>query len=557
MLLGFLVVTALVAAACGSSSDNKKGNASGATSTTAAENVKKGGDLVFGAEQEPDTMDWIDANAGSSWGIYTMGALTMPRPFDFGNDNNGKYTITPLLAGEPDLVTSPKQKVTYKINPKAVWSDGQPITADDFKYTWDQIVNGKDIYDKTGYEKIESVESTDPKTVVVNFKDTYPDWRDLFGGFYGLFPSHILQGKDRHAEMNDGYKWSGGPWMLDHWTRGTETKLVPNPQYWGQKPNVNSITFKLIEDTAAAQQALRSGQVSMLYPQAQPGQEQLKTAPGVKFDAVTGLSYEAIWINASKAPFDQKEVRQALAYAIDRDAIVKQLFSPIQPDIKRIDSFATPAFGDNYFSTPFKRYSPVNKAKVDSLMQAAGYTKGADGIWAKGGQKASFEVKTTQNNKRREQTLEIMQSQVKAMGFDMTINPIKSSVLFGQDAPAGNFQAALYAQVPSSNSPGLCSVFCSKNIPSEANNNSGQNWTRLPPDPSYDQPFLKVETTLDDAERTKLAKEAQTALGELVPAIPIDPFPDIIAYSSDKIGGDVKHNPSFGPWVFANTWFAK
>ena len=78
--------------------------------------------------------------------------------------------------------------VTYHINPKAVWSDGQPITSTDFKYTWDQIAHGKDIYDTTGYTNIASVDDTDPHTAVVTFKTPYADWKSLFGGIYGDLP---------------------------------------------------------------------------------------------------------------------------------------------------------------------------------------------------------------------------------------------------------------------------------------------------------------------------------------------------------------------------------
>lgn len=548
-VLALMAVTMLLAA-CSNSS--KKDVTAGGDATTSTEAAKKGGTLVFGAEQEPDCMDWIGSCAGASWGVYTVQALTMPRSFDF---NDGKHSITPLLASEPTLEKTPKQKITYKINPKAVWSDGTPITSADYQYTWDQVANGKDIYDKTGYEKVEGVETPDPQTAVVTFKDPYPGWRDLFGGYYGIFPKHLLAGKDRSAEMKDGYKFSGGPWLLDHWTKGSETKLVPNPKYWDKIPNLDSITFQLIEKTDVAQQALKSGQVTMLYPQAQPGQEQLKQFPGIKFDAITSLSYEAVWFNTAKEPFTSPAVRQAVAYAIDRDAIVKRLFSPIQPDIKRIDSFATPAFGTELYTEPFAKYK-YDKAEVDKLMTGDGWAKGADGVWAKGGKKAAFEVKTTTGNQRRAQTLEIMQSQVKEAGFAMTINPLKSSVLFGQDGPSGNFQAALYAQVPASNDPGQCSLWCSKNIPSAANENSGTNWYRIS-DPKLDELFTKIDTELDDAARAKLSKEGQARLAEVVPAIPIDPFPDIIAYSTDVVGGNVRHNPSFGPWVYANTWFRK
>ena len=63
-----------------------------------------------------------------------------------------------------------------------MWSDGEPITSDDFKYTWDQITTGKDIYDPTGYDKIESVDDANPKVAVVTFKEPFAHWTQLFGG---------------------------------------------------------------------------------------------------------------------------------------------------------------------------------------------------------------------------------------------------------------------------------------------------------------------------------------------------------------------------------------
>ena len=543
-----VVVAALsmVAAACGKSDKSKS-----STSTTVA--VRQGGDLTFSAEQEPDTMDWIDANAGAAWGTYTVQTNTMPRAFFFNDKNEYEPSVT--LAGEPKLDPGPPMKVTYKISPKAVWDDNQPITAHDFHYTWDQIAHGKDIYDTTGYSNISAVDEPDPKTAVVTFSTVYAGWRDLFGGNYGIFPSHLLEGKDRDALMKDGYTFSGGPWKLDHWTKQQEIKLVPNTNYFGKKPNLASITFKFLTDTSAEQQAYKSGQVSMVYPQAQPGQEALKGLPDTSFDAISGLSYEALWFNTAKFPVDSLKVRQAIAYGIDRDAIVKQLFSPVQPDIKRIDSFFTPAFRDAY-TTPFAKYSPRDLTKVTDLMTSDGWTKGADGLWAKGGKKADLEIKTTTGNKRRQLTVEIVQSQLKEAGFNVAFTPEKAGVLFGQDGPKGNFQIALYAQTPSSNDVGECSLWCSVNIPGPANNNSGTNWYRIK-DTALDDAWTKADAELDVTKRTDLAKQGQQALADTIPGLPVDPFPDIIVYNTRLIGGPVRHNFATGPFVYANEWFLK
>ena len=144
-LVPLLVGVALIAAACGSSTSTKSTTASTVANNSAAGG---GGVLTLGAEQEPDCADWVGTCAGSSWGAWSMQYQTMPRVFDFVDEGGvWKYKPSALMAGEPTVVTSPKQVVTYKLNPKAVWSDLKPITCTDFKYTWTQIATGKDIYD--------------------------------------------------------------------------------------------------------------------------------------------------------------------------------------------------------------------------------------------------------------------------------------------------------------------------------------------------------------------------------------------------------------------------
>jgi peptide/nickel transport system substrate-binding protein len=545
----------MVAAACSSSKSSSSGGGGG--TTAAPSQVKQGGDITLSAEQEPSCMDWIDNCAGAAWGVYTVQVNTMPHAYVWTDTNT--YAPGDVLSGEATLVTTPQQVVTYHLNPKAVWSDGTPITSTDFQYTWDQIAHGTNIYDQTGYSQIASVATPDPATAVVTFTTPFPDWKILFGGQYGIFPSHILAGKARDTLMKDGYTWSGGPWMMpaNGWVKGDHVTLVPNPNYWGKKPNLSSVTFKFIPDTAAEQQDFKSGQVLATYPQAQPGQEALKGLPGTFFDAISGLSYEALWFNTSKFPLTNPAVRQALAYATNRPAIVTQLFGPVQPDIQPIQSLFTPAYGQ-FYTTPFSKYT-LDLGMVNTLMTGAGWAKGADGIWAKGGKEATLELKTTTNNQRRLLTAQILQSEWKAAGFGLTLTPEAAGVLFGKDAPAGNFQVALFAQTPNDNDPGQCSLWCTKNIPGPSNGNNGQNWYRIS-DPTLDKAWADVDTNLDQTARLADVTQGESRLADLVPAIPLDPFPDILVINSDKIGvegGTFKHNFTTGPFTYLNYWYLK
>jgi peptide/nickel transport system substrate-binding protein len=538
---------ALVAAGCGK--DNKDSTTKGTTTT--ADQAVKGGTLVVGAEQELDCADWISSCAGASWGTYTIGAQTMPRAFDLTPD--GKQVPSILLDGEPTLDKGPPQKVTYKINPKAVWSDGQPITSSDFKYTWEQIANGTDIYDKTGYKDIQGVDDSNPAVAVVTYSTPYGGWRDLFGGFYGVYPKHLLPAdeKGRTAAMKDGYKWSGGPWMLDHWTKTQEIVLVPNPKYWGKLPNIDKVVFRIDTDTAKEIQDYKSNQLAMIYPQAQQGIEALKTQQDTKYDVTTSLSYEALWFNTQKPPLNDENVRKALAYATDRKAVVDQLFGKIQEGIEPIQGFSTPG-NKQWYVDPFKVYT-ADQSKVDDSMKAAGYTKGSDGMWAKGGKPVTLEVNSTTGNKRRELTEQILQSQWQKAGFKLTINNTKAGTLFGEWGPKGVFMIGLYAQVPSSTDPGLCSQFCSENIPTAASP-GGTNWVRLA-SPEIDTPWKGVDKELDESKRKDLVEQGMKALAAHVPALPIDPFPDILVYNSKKLNGPIDHNFAYGPFVNMNEWW--
>ena len=175
-------------------------------------------------------------------------------------------------------------------------------------------------------------------------------------------------------------------------------------------------------------------------------------------------------MNNAKAPLDSVAVRKALGYAIDRDAIVARLFGGL--GVKgAVNSLNPPILSKLADQSAWSNYK-LDLNQVTTLMTGDGWAKGADGIWAKGGQRATIEFKTTAGNKRRELTQQIVQQQAKEAGFELTINNQKSGDLFGKQLPAGDFQLALYAQVLTNLEPANCGLFCSKNIPTAANDNT-------------------------------------------------------------------------------------
>jgi len=480
----------------------------------------------------------------------------MPRVFDVAK-KGGAWVNVPsaLMNGAPTVATTGgKQVVTYKLNSKAVWSDGQPITSTDFKYTWDQIANGTDIYDTTGYSSIESIDDSNPQTAVVTFKEPFGAWSQLFGGLYGVFPSHLLQGKDRDAAMAKGYDWSGGPYTMK-WDKGVSVTLTPNPKYWGPKAK-STIVFKFLADTAAEFQAFQAGEVSAIYPQPQLDAVDAINAGISNADkyitADTG-NVEALWINMAAPPFDELAVRQAFAYAIDRNAIVKRLFGGLGVT-KAVNSLNPPILAAYSDQNAFAGYG-LDLKKVATLMAGAGWKKGSDGIWAKNGQKAELTIKSTAGNKRRELTQQILQAQLKKAGFGLTIDNQAAADLFGKQLPGGDFQLALYAQVATSLEPGLCTIMCSKNIPTAANNNTGQNWTRTKVT-GLDAPLQVVDKSSDNAARATAAKQADKIMAKAQVTLPLDPLPNIALWSKTLTGpkGD---NPIFAMFYNLSTWTQK
>jgi len=565
---------ALIAAACGS--DDKKTDSTTETTAAAATTGAptsggetgssasgttpagaSGGTITIGVEQEWDCTDWMGSCGGSTYGAWSVMYQTTTRPFDAVQDNGvWKYKASNLLTGEPTIETvNGKQTVTYKINPKAVWNDGTPITSKDFEYTWNQVTTQPDIYDTSVFRDVESVDTSDPATAVLTYSTPNASWKDIYEGF-GIYPAHLLQGKDRNAETKDGYTWSAGPFQLEKWDKGVGATLVRNEKYWGTPAKPDKVEMKFFADTAAEFAAFKAGEVDAIGPQPQLDAIDAINAGGLPgksvVDSVTG-NVEALWINNSKAPFDDKAVRQAFAYAIDRDAIVNKLFGGLGVT-KAVNSLNPPILAEFSNQEAYSGYK-LDLKKVDELLTGAGWAKGSDGIYAKGGQKLGFELKTTSGNKRRELTAQVLQQQMKDAGFEMTINEQKSSDLFGQQLPPGDFQVALYAQVATTLNPGLSTTQSSINIPSPANNNSGNNWTRTNV-PGLDDLLKTVDTETDDAKRADAAKKADDLMAADQVSLPLDPLPNIGFYG-DRISGDFNINVLGGPWWNVSAWSIK
>ena len=154
-----------------------------------------------------------------------------------------------------------------------------------------------------------------------------------------------------------------------------------------------------------------------------------------------------------------QDVAAYVAQAILSEASLSFLGLGVTEPLQDINAPIVAQFTDSQAYAKYK----LDLKQVDSLLTGAGYAKGSDGMYAKGGQPLTFAVRTTAGNKRRETTQQILQDELKTAGIGMTVDNIKAGDLFGTALPAGDFQSAIYAQNLTTLQASTCTLFCSKN----------------------------------------------------------------------------------------------
>lgn len=478
------------------------------TGPTTTEPVK-GGTLTVGYEQEPqilnsfitggDMMSTKDVESNVLLGLVRI------KP---------DFTYEPMLAEAiPDIanggVTENPFTVTWKIRKEAVWSDGKPVTADDVKFTWDTIMSSKwQILSKSGYEEITKAEVIDPKTVKLTFKAPYAPYREMFSASYMVLPKHALEGKDFNTVMNEAIPVASGPFIFKEWKKGDHITLARNDKFWGTPAYLDQVVFKWVPDTNTEIAQMKTGEVDAVNPSPDPSLiDQLKTTGEVMADP--GTVWEHLAFNLTKPDVSDVKVRQAIAYSIDRQKIVDQV---MLGQVKALNGIFVPEQKE-VFSADWEIYKP-DKAKADSLLTEAGYVKGANGYYAKGGKMLSLEFKTTAGNKGREKMFQILYSQLKEVGIDVKLVFEEANTFFGTSTPNGKFQVGEWAWVASPD-PSVKTLFSAEQVPPK-----GQNYYRYK-NADVTKWINEADNSVDMAKRAALSKQISKQMAADVPLIPL------------------------------------
>jgi len=304
---------------------------------------------------------------------------------------------------------------TFHLRDGVKFHDGQPLTAEDAKFTLDVLKTDKVKTTRTSnVEKIKQTEAVDPKTLQVTLSESYcPFLNDLTA--LGILPKHLLGNSANLNEDPFNLKPIGsGPFQFVEWVKDDHVTVKAFDDYWGGKPGIERFILKPLKDRAAQMAQLKTGEVDLagLDPSEIKEVEGVPSLQIYKYYAL-GLTYLAY--NTRLPGLDEVPVRQALNHALDRKSLINDVLlgeaRTMTSDIPQ-DSWA--------YSAGIKDYD-FNPDKARSLLDGAGWTMGPGGVRVKNGQPLKFTMWTNSGAKVREAVVTVAQQQFKEIGVDSEI----------------------------------------------------------------------------------------------------------------------------------------
>ncbi|MGD9018113.1 MAG: peptide ABC transporter substrate-binding protein [Desulfobacterales bacterium] len=484
--------------------------------------------ITLGVYQEPETLN-------TYIGVQTV-ITYVHKPFaEYLIDVNDLGEYVPVLVEEipteenggvsPDGLT-----ITYKLKKGLKWSDGAPVTAADIKFTWEALVNPKNLVkSRSGYELIESVETPDDYTAIVKYKEFYAPYLTRFAP---LLPKHILGDL---PDINDApynrMPVGTGPFMVTEWVGGDHITMAKNPHYRdADNVKIDKIFFKIIPSREVGIAQLQAGDIDGVWDLIEAQIPMMEKNPEVSLCLSNSLTSERLILNHSiPTPpnngnpdyphpiLADLKVRTAIDFAIDKQEIAdKLLYGKAKVGTSEIPS--------GWATNPDIKSRPYDPEKAKELLDNAGWKPGADGIREKDGVRMRLKITTTTGNKLRELVQQVLVDQLNKVGVELYIENVPSSVLFGSWANDADRKKGRYDILMYTTGPGIDphqqfeGYFHSKNIPTEANGGSGYNYTRHR-DAELDNFLDMAGKSASMEKRAEAYRNAQARVAEIVPHI--------------------------------------
>lgn len=472
----------------------------------APEQVRTGGTLVIALNEDPPHL-----NAGISTDLATI--FVGGQMYQTLVRMDADYRTKPSLA-EQWSMTKDGLTYTVRLQRNVRWHDGRPFTSADVKYSLLEVNHKHNGLASTAYDSVQSIETPDPYTVVFRMKRLDPPffpWALTQNTYAQIFPKHLFEGTDPKINPHNAQPVGNGPFKFREWKRGSHIILERNPDYYlPDRPYLQRLIFRMIPDPAARVIALERREIDYIPYFGLPSTaiDRLSKVSGVKvIDTVRPAKGIIIaFFNLRHPQLKVKEVRQAIAYAVDRQAIVNLALagrarvatSPIRAD-------------DKEFYNPNVRKYEFNVAQANKMLDESGLPRRADAT--RFSLRLSFDGRGEGGALRS--AAEVMREQLRAVGIDVRLQPMDSAAWLESAFSQWDFDMSMgsFATGPDPHH-GVARLYITKNIQRlPARNLMGYS------NPKVDDLFDRAASEPNPARRAALYREVQTILVEELPAL--------------------------------------
>lgn len=438
-------------------------------------------------------------------------------------------------------VSEDRKTVTFKLAPGMKWSDGEPITSQDVKYSFETLGEQGQLF--TNYTStVTSIETPDDRTVVI--KTRRPDARIIGGIFVYILPEHIW-GKVPIDELTGSYKpelplVGSGPYVVTEFDPTRIIRMERNPNFRGEAPEFDEIQYIKYGTQDAAERALQLGEVDVVSHDVQaPTFDKLGDEPNIETVRSPSPAYTELAFNlcperyCPDAEFNpavqDRTVRQAIAYAIDRERIN----AIAGHDTSFPAHGILPSYYKSFYEVPEQDY-PYDPELANQMLDEAGWTLNDDGVRTRGDQELSFDLYVRSEAQYEKQAGQLVAEQAAEIGVEFNVQVVSTDKLTEltirkvDGKPAPEFDSFIWGWGGDPYDPSfLLSLFLTSEI--------GGLSDSFYANPEYDRLFREQAGVFDVEERKALIQEMVAITQRDVPYVVLTYDPTLQAYRSDTI----------------------
>lgn len=392
-----------------------------------------GGRIIMGSIGEPSNLIPPLATDGAS---HEIADLLYVAPLKYDKDLN----IT-TEAAESYEVLEDGRLLRFTLKKGILWDDGTELTTDDVIFTYELMVDPETptAYAED-YKQIQEIKALDDYTFEVRYEKPFA--RSLITWMHAILPRHALEGENLLETPLSRMPLSAGPYRLKDWVAGQRLVLEARDDYFEGRPYLDQVVYRIIPDLATMFLELKAGNLDImnLTPQQYLYQTKGPTWDDFRKFKFLSFGYTYLGYNLRKPMFQDVRVRQALAYAIDKEEIVKGVLLGL--GVATIGPYKPGTWVYNEDIEPYG-YHPE---KATALLAEAGWTDSdGDGVLDKDGQPFAFTILTNQGNDLRIKTATIIQNRLGKLGIQVEIRTVEWAAFLKEFINKGRFDAMILA----------------------------------------------------------------------------------------------------------------